>query len=60
MTTLQLFRRVQRFCFQILSFPHVTRKMKVNHAFEAKKEAFRERNPRKVKNDPILPENASS
>ena len=27
---------------------------KVNHAFKAKKEAFRERNSQKVKNDPFL------
>ena len=27
---------------------------KVNHAFKAKKEAFRERNPQKVKNDQIF------
>ena len=32
-------------------FSHLSSKMKVNHAFKAKKEAFRERNPQKVKND---------
>ena len=32
-------------------FSHLSSKLKVNHAFKAKKEAFRERNPQKVKND---------
>ena len=35
------------FCY----FSHLSSKLKVNHAFKAKKEAFRERNPQKVKND---------
>ena len=34
-------------------FPHLS-KLEVNHASKAKKEAFRERNSQKVKNDSIL------
>ena len=37
------------FASKFRHFPHLSSKMKVNHAFKAKKEAFRERNPRKVK-----------
>ena len=32
-------------------FSHLSTKLKVNHAFKAKKVTFRERNPQKVKND---------
>ena len=35
-------------------FSHLSSKMKVNHAFKAKKEAFRERFCAKVENDSIL------
>ena len=39
------------FASKFCHFSHLSSKMKVNHAFKAKKEAFRERNPQKVKND---------
>ena len=39
------------FASKICHFSHLSSKWKVNHAFKAKKEAFRERNPQKVKND---------
>ena len=35
-------------------FSHLTENLKVNHAFKAKKETFRERNSQKVKNGSIL------
>ena len=35
-------------------FSHLSTKLKVNHAFKAKKVTFRERNPQKVKNDQNL------
>ena len=39
------------FASKFCHFSHLSSEMKVNHAFKAKKEAFRERNPQKVKND---------
>ena len=39
------------FASNFCNFSHLSSKMKVNHPFKAKKEAFRERNPQKVKND---------
>ena len=42
------------FASEFCHFPHLSSKMKVNHAFKAKKEAFRERNPQKVKTDQIF------
>ena len=47
------FRRGRRFRIEILSFSNFGMYFKVNHAFKAKKEAFRDRNPRKVKNEPF-------
>ena len=39
------------FASKFCHFSHLSSKMKVNHAFKAKKEAYRERNPQKVNND---------
>jgi len=41
------------FASKFCPFSHLSSKMKVNHAFKAKKEAFRERNLRKVENGPF-------
>ena len=41
----------EEFASKFCHFSHLSSKSKVNHAFKAKKEAFRERNPQKVKND---------
>ena len=42
------------FASKFCHFSHLSSKMKVNHVFKAKMEAFRERNPQKVKNDQKL------
>ena len=42
------------FASKFCHFSHLSSKLKVNHAFKAKKEAFRERNLRKVENEPFL------
>ena len=39
------------FASEFCHFSHLSSKMKVNRAFKAKKDAFRETNPQKVKND---------
>ena len=41
------------FASKFCHISHLASKIKVNHAFKAKKEAFRERNLRKVKNGPF-------
>ena len=41
------------FASKLCHFSHLSSKMKVNHAFKAKKEAFRERDLRNVENGPI-------
>ena len=46
--------RVRRFCINFCHFSHLSSKMKVHHVFKAKMEAFRERNPQKVKNNQKL------
>ena len=43
----------ETFASKFCHFSHLSSKMKVNHAFKAKKEAFRERNLRKVENGPF-------
>ena len=39
------------FASKFCHFSRLSSKMKVDHAFQAKKDAFRERNQQKVKND---------
>ena len=42
------------FASKLCHFSHLSSKLKVNHAFKAKKEAFRERKTQKVENDTFL------
>ena len=42
------------FASKFCPFPHLSSEMKVNHAFKAKKEAFRERISSKVKKGPFF------
>ena len=42
------------FASKLCHLSHLSSKLKVNHAFKAKKVTFRERNPQKVKMNPNL------